>query len=33
MYVPIIGPEAIIRAMPKKAWKGMPAKSSSIRIT
>lgn len=31
--VETIGELAIISAMPKNAWKGMPAKSSSIRIT
>ncbi len=32
-YASTIGSEAIISAMPKKAWNGMPANSSSIRIT
>lgn len=31
--VSTIGSEAIINAIPKNAWNGMPANSSSIRIT
>ncbi len=32
LYVSTIGVDAIISAIPKKAWNGIPANSSSIRI-
>lgn len=32
LNVSTIGSDAIIKAMPKNAWNGIPANSSSIRI-